>query len=286
VNTDNLYSVGNALSDWQVEQVLTVAVSPLLPPGSVVTSLRAVDADADQNAHVTYRLHHPPDCDLTDAGTGYDVISGGGNNTSSSGDVISAAVPAGRRQCGLFRVDADQGGLFLEDGGQGLATFDDGTVLNVSVSARDAGVPPLTGTVLVRVVVNSTVPLPSVPTQRHHQDAVERNRWLALLIDEGVVIVCSLAVFVVLACCLSVVVVVLAGRRARARQRRDKHGYNCRAEEEKALGAATSDDMRSVPQSVVVYGSCEAPRTVPTGSWQDVGSPRAKRNGWTSLQMT
>jgi len=271
-------------AEVKVEQVLTVAVSPLLPPGSVVTSLRAVDADADENAHVTYRLHDSPGCDQA-AAAGYDVISGGNGSDNVSGDVISAAVPAGRRQCGLFGIDADEGRVFLKDGGQGLTEFDDGTVLNVNVSATDAGRPPLTGTVLVRVVVNSTVPLPSVPTQRHHQDA-EGERWVSLLMDEGVVIICSLIVFVVLACCLSVVVVVLAGRRARARQRRDKHGYNCRAaEEEKVLGAA-SDDLHAVPQSVVVYGSCEAPRTVPAGSWQDVGSPHAKRNGWTSLQMT
>jgi len=265
-------------AEVKVEEVLTVAVSPLLPPGSVVASLRAVDADAGSNGHVTYRLVPTPDCVA-----GYDVISGGDGN--ASGDVISAAVPAGRRQCGLFGVDADQGGVFLTAGGVGLTAFDDGTVLNVTVSARDAGVPPLTGTVLVRVVVNSTVPLPSVPTQRHHQRWAG-DRWIRMLIDDGVVIVCSLVAFVVVACCLSAVVVVLAGRRHRARQRRAKHGYNCRAEEEKALGvAAAAGSERPVP-SVVVYGSCDSPRTVPAGNWQDVGSPHAKRNGWTSLQMT
>lgn len=265
----------------RVSEVLTVVVSPLLPPGSVVASLRAVDADADINAHVTYRLLAMPGCD--EAASGYDVISGGDGNASR--DVISAAVPAGRRQCGLFGVDAEQGGLYLKAGGGGLMAFDDGTELNVTVLATDAGEPPLTGTVLVRVVVNSTVPLPSVPTQRHHQQT-PGERWIAMLIDEGVVIVCSLVAFVVVACCLSVVVVVLASRRARARQRRAKHGYNCRAEEEKALGAAVDATHDRPVQSVVVYGSCEPPRTVPTGNWQDVGSPPSKRNGWTSLQMT
>ena len=265
----------------KVEGVITVDVSPLLPPGSVVASLRAVDSDADVNAHVTYRLVPMPGCD--EAAAGYDVISGRDDDVSS--DVISAAVPAGRRQCGLFRMDVDQGELILA-GGVGLTSFDDGTQFNVTVTATDAGVPPLTGTVLVRVVVNSTVPLPSVPTQRHQQQTTG-ERWIAMLVDEGVVIICSLVVFVVIACCLSAVIVVLATRRARARDRRAKHGYNCRAEEEKALGAAASDPVRdrSAP-SVVVYGSCESPRTVPACNWQEMSSPRAKRNGWSSSQMT
>ena len=272
----------------KVEEMLTVAVSPQLPPGSVVTSLRAVDADADDNAHVTYQLLSMPGCD--DAAAGYDVISGGGADVSGNG--ISAAVPADRRQCGLFDVDAEQGGLTLKSGGVGLAAFDDGTQLNVTVTATDSGVPPLTGTVTVRVVVNSTVPLPTVPTQRQHQQTTG-DHWIAILVDEAVVIACLLVVFVVVACCLSAVVVVLATRRARARQWRAKHGYNCRSEEQKALGAAAADDARerSAP-SVVVYGSCESPRTVPACTtvpacnWQDVGSPRAKRNGLTSSRMT
>ena len=265
--------------DPEVKQLLTVVVSPRLPPGSVVTSLRAVDADAGDNARVTYRLLPMPGCRETAAGV-YDVISGADDDVR--GDVISAAVPAGRRMCGLFGVDAEQGGLTLR---AGLASFDDGTEFNVTVTATDAGVPPLSGTVLVRIVVNSTVPLPSVPTQRHHQQTTG-ERWIAMLFDEVVVIVCSLVVFVILACCLCAVVVVLATRRARARERRAKHGYNCRAEEEKALGAAADAAGDRAAPSVVVYGSCETARTVPGCNWHDVGSPRAKRNGLTSLQMT
>ena len=263
----------------KVDGLLTAVVNPLLPPGSVVAPLRAVDADAGDNAHLTYRILPTPGCDEAEAG--YDVISGRGNDVSS--DEISAAVPAGRRQCSLFQVDKEQGGLTLKTGGVGLTGFDDSTALNVTVTATDAGVPPLTGTVLVRVVVNSTVPLPTVPTQRRHRPTTG-DRWLAMLINDGVVIVCSLAIFVVVACCLCAVVVVLATRRARARQRRAQHGYNCRAEEEKALGAAAGTQPSP---SVVVYGSCESPRTVPGSNWQkQVPSPRAKRNGFTPSHMT
>ena len=265
-----------------VERVLTVAVSPRLAPGSVVASLRAVDADVGINAHVTYRLLAVPGCD--EATPGYDVISGGSDDVS--GDAISAAVPADRRQCSLFAVDAQLGGLSLRAGGVGLTAFDDGTEFNVTVRATDGGEPPLTGTVLVRVVVNSTVPLPSVPTQRRHEQTTA-ERWVAILLNQGVIIACSLVVFVVVACCLCVVIIVLAGRRSRARRRRAKHGYNCRAEEEKALGAAVDGSSdRSVPASVIVYGSCESPRTVPACNWKDVDSPRAKRNGWSPSQMT
>jgi len=255
-------------SKVKVGAMLTVAVSPRLPPGLVVAPLRAVDADADDNGHVTYRLLPVPGCDEA----GYDVISGGGGGSS---DVSSVAMPADRRQCGLFEVDAEQGGLTLRHGVD-LTAFDDGTVLNVTVMATDAGVPSLNGTVLVRVVINSTVPLPTVPTQRHHQQTTGEH-WMAMLIDEGVVIVCSVVVFVVIACCLSAVVVLLATRRARARQRRAKHGYNCRAEEEKVLGAAGAMDYDRPAPSVVVYGSCDSPRTVPACNW----SPRTKRNGFT-----
>jgi len=288
-------------NEIKVEDALTVAVSPRLPPGSVVTPLRAVDRDAGNNSRVTYRLLPLPGCG--DA-AGYDVISGGDGD-----DVIS--MPAGRRQCGLFGVDSQQEGLILSEGGKGLAGFDDGTDFNVTVTATDAGVPSLTGTVLIRVVVNSTVPLPTVPTQRRHQHPMLSGRgtvalptvptqrhhqhsdggWISLLVRDGVIVVCSLVAFIVIACCLSVVVVVLATRRARARQRRAKHGYNCRAEEEKVLGGTgvcvDTDPAfdRSAP-SVVVYGSCESPRTVPACNWHDVGSPRTKRNGWSSSQMT
>jgi len=262
--------------------VLTVAVNPQLARGSVVAPLRAVDADAADNARLTYRLLPTPGCD--DA-AGYDVISGGGGG----GEVIS--VPAGRRRCGLFEVDRREGGLRLATGLTGL---DDGTTMNVTVVAVDSGVPPRTGTVLVRVVVNGTVPLPSVPTQRRRGGTVPTqrrhggglDRWMAALMDDAVLIVCSLAVFVAVACCLCAVVLVLASRRARARQRRAARGYNCRAEEEKALGGGTP----AAGTAVVVYGSCEAPpRTVPACDWPDhqqVRSPRCQRNGFTTSVMT
>jgi len=272
---------GTVTSELDVDVLmLAVAVSPRLPPGSVVASLRAVDADADVNGQLIYRLLPMSGCD--EASAGYDVISGDG--IRSGGDVISAAVAVERRQCGLFGVDAEKGGLALM---ADLTEFDDGTQFNVTVIATDHGVPPLTGTVLVRVVVNSTMPLPSVPTQHHHQHTIG-ERWMALLFSEVVIIVCSLVVFLVSACCLSAVVVVLATRRARARQRRAKHGYNCRAEEEKALGVASDPAGERPTPSVVVYGSCDTPRTVPECNWQDVGSPRAKRNGngWRPAQIT
>jgi len=307
-------ALGGALTfDLDIEEVevgggvLTVAVNPQLARGSVVAPLRAVDADAADNARLTYRLLPTPGCD--DA-AGYDVISGGGGG---GGDVIS--VPAGRRRCGLFEVDRREGGLRLATGLTGL---DDGTTMNVTVVAVDSGVPPRTGTVLVRVVVNGTVPLPSVPTQRRHGGGLDR--WMAALMDDAVLIVCSLAVFVAVACCLCAVVLVLASRRARARQRRAARGYNCRAEEEKALereDKARDGEDKALEQekalelenkalereekalgggtpaagtAVVVYGSCEAPpRTVPACDWPDhqqVRSPRCQRNGFTTSLMT
>jgi len=297
-------ALGGALTfDLDIEEVevgggvLTVAVNQQLARGSVVAPLRAVDADAGDNARLTYRLLPTPGCD--DA-AGYDVISGGGGG---GGDVIS--VPAGRRRCGLFEVDRREGGLRLATGLTGL---DDGTTMNVTVVAVDSGVPPRTGTVLVRVVVNGTVPLPSVPTQRRRGGTVPTqrrhsgglDRWMAALMDDAVLIVCSLAVFVAVACCLCAVVLVLASRRARARQRRAARGYNCRAEEEKALERedkardgeekALGGGTPAAGTAVVVYGSCEAPpRTVPACDWPDhqqVRSPRCQRNGFTTSVMT
>ena len=271
-------------SKVKVDGMLTVTVSPLLPPGSVVTSLHAVDDDDEENAGVTYRLLPLPGCEDT-ASTGYEVLSGGVDDVSGDVNVISGAQPAAQRRCGLFSVDAQQGGLTLAADGPRLQTFDDGTTFNLTVEARDSGLPALTGTVLVRVVVNSTAPLPTSPTQRRHNHRSTADRWIAALLAESVVVACSLAAFVVMACCLSAVVLLLATRRARARERRAKHGYNCRrAEEQKALGG--DDTAACAASAVVVYGSCESPRPVPACRWQDVGSQRAKRNGCTPPRMT
>jgi len=147
----------------------TYLISTRTRPGQVITRIRTRDSDVDGNARVTYELTSVAERNPYDDTT------------------VSAS--------GLFDIDPLHGALRVV----GNLANSDGSTYEIVITARDDGIPSLSASVHVLVVVNSSVvdPLPTLAEGR--RSSLTKHNLIvvvALAIISGLVTVCLVVAIV------------------------------------------------------------------------------------------